>query len=117
MSALDDLKAKVTRLRDQLKEAESAYDAALVAASPFRVGQVYANSKGRRGTVCRIDANRYSHNAVPVFQLHRKDGSLGVKRTPMYSWHGWKLAEDQTPATPRGHRPSGEREEHADNQT
>jgi hypothetical protein len=92
MAAIDDLKAKVTRLRYQLREAEAAYNAALVAESQYKIGDRYERTDRRagvqRGEITNIKVP-YGYPR-PVLTLFKKDGTLGVRTSSMWQ-SGWKL--------------------------
>lgn len=89
MLSVDDLANEVRRLEDEFKAARDKLHAALIEASPFKVGEVYVNSQGRRGQIVRVFV-RYGNHALPILALYRKDGSLGKREQVMYSWDYWK---------------------------
>lgn len=87
MSTIDDLKAKVTRLRDQLAAAQAAYDNARIAEHPIQPGQIFVDRKGRRGQVSRL-AVTYDE-VQPMIRFLKNDGTPGLREKAMYRWDEW----------------------------
>ncbi len=94
MSTIDDLKNKVQRLKDQLREAEKSLHAAMVEEHPVKIGMVFQDSKGRRGQVTHVFV-KWGTIKVTL-SLFRKDGTLG-ERTADLAWGGWKIVDGDTP--------------------
>jgi hypothetical protein len=88
MSTIDDLRNKVARLRDQLKDAEQKLHAALIAEHPVKVGQQFVNDRGQIGEVTKL-AIRYGE-PTPILTLLKKDGQLGERTSDLSSWRRWK---------------------------
>jgi hypothetical protein len=89
MTAIDDLKNKVTRLRDELQDAETKLINAVRETAPFKVGDVWVDNRRRQGKITRILVS-YNFKPEAHLTLYKKDGSLGVREIPAFSWDGWK---------------------------
>lgn len=91
MSNIDDLKTKVGQLRDQLRQAEASLNAAIIAASPYEIGQIWTRTdqSGRmvRGQIVRFGVR--FHPTMPVLRLFKADGTLGKLEADMYQ-DDWK---------------------------
>lgn len=87
MSAIDDLRAKVTRLESQLHDARKSYNAVLIEEYPIKPGMIYTNKKGQRAQVHRV-VMRYS-GPCPIFRYFKKDGTLGNRESGYYFSGDW----------------------------
>jgi hypothetical protein len=91
MSTIDDLKAKVDRLRDQLRDAQKSYNDARIAEYPIKPGQVFINKKGQRGQVINLEV--HYGRITPILGLFNKDGTLGARESVMNHWLEWKAEQ------------------------
>ena len=91
MTTIDDLEAKVRSLEEQLREAQSKRDAALIVQSPIKIGDRFSsvNNSGKtiRGEVTEIVV-RYGL-VKSILTVYKADGSLGLRKFAVESWRGW----------------------------
>jgi hypothetical protein len=88
MSTMEDLKAEVMRLEDELKTAKEKLANAIRESYPFQIGQLLEDNRRRRGILKSLDIS-YGWYIIPMIALCRKDGSAGMRLTPAFTWEDW----------------------------
>lgn len=88
ITPIERLRAARDIARVALENAEAAYRQALVDASPFKIGDFYVSNLRGRCQISLIYAN-YDHVTVRG-RLCRRDGSVGVRQTTIYSSDNWR---------------------------
>lgn len=94
MSTIDDLQNKVTRLRDELHEAEKKLRDAVIAAYPIPIGTTMTDGKATGVLIGVVAKTNYrgGYRPDPIIRLHKKDGTVGQREAP--TWRGtWKPVE------------------------
>jgi hypothetical protein len=88
VSNIDDLKKKVERLTDQLKDAREKLHTAMIADCPIKPGIVYENLvTGERAQVQRA-VIRWGR-VEPSLVMIKKDGTPGKRVVPYWRVHNW----------------------------
>lgn len=95
MSTIDDLKAKRRRLDDELAEVNRKLVAALLEASPIKVGDMYEKTTYSKRVIRArvVDKTIAFGHVVGVLAVLKKDGSEGLVRSDTSSWQRWKKVE------------------------
>jgi hypothetical protein len=82
MSSLELLKARVDATADAHRRAKAAFEAALIAAQPFKPGDIIRSAKG---SLARVDGYVMPYGAPRLrASLQKKDGSFGKR--PIAAW-------------------------------
>lgn len=84
MKTIEELEALVEAAEAELRSLNDQLCAAMIAASPFKAGQIITDVNGEEAKVLRVITN-YGH-AAPVVVYRKKDGQWGSREHVLYSW-------------------------------
>ena len=88
MASIEELKARVEELEQQLAGARKEYNDARIAEHPLKVGDIIENRKGNRGQV--VGHGIGFGEPYALYKKFLKGGQLGATARQTYSWDRWE---------------------------